>query len=169
LGIRVLVTDHACLCASIFGSSSFDFQERLEILEESHLLRIGHCVVLDVLLVRLEVIEDIVLLSEFCIEEVRVALELVGQLLIRLVDELGLVSDSLQKCFVDLRLNVVMVVFSFILAIIIKDSLDIFVQLFLLLIQIHNNIVVVFLFLLPNLFDLLHRLSELPQFLDFGS
>ena len=49
-----------------------------------------------------QVVENVVLLPQFRIEEVRVALELIRQLLVRLVDELSLVVDSLQECFVNL-------------------------------------------------------------------
>jgi hypothetical protein len=62
-----------------------------------------------------------------------------------------------------------MVIFPFVLAIVIEDSLDILVQLLLLLVEVHHDIVIVLLFLLPDLLDFLHGLSKLPQFLDFWS
>lgn len=95
LRIRVLVTNHAGLSSAIFRRSSFNLKQGLQILKERHLLGILHCIVLDVLLMGLQVIQNVVLLSQFGIEEVRVALEFVRQLFVWLVDEFSLVVDSL--------------------------------------------------------------------------
>ena len=77
LCIWVLVTNHAGLSSAISRRSSLDLEQLLQVHEELHLLGILHGIVLDVLLVSLQIIQNVVLLSEFCIEEVRVALELI--------------------------------------------------------------------------------------------
>lgn len=168
LRVRILVADHAGVSAAIPCGPSLHFEERLQILEEGHLLRVGHCVILDVLLVRFEIVQDVVLLSQLGVEEVRVALELVRQFLLRLADELALVVDSLEEGFVDLRLDVVVVVLALVLPIVVKYGLHILVELLLFLVQIHDDVLVVLLFLLPDLLDLLHLRSQLPQFLNLG-
>merc|ERR1719230_511779 len=70
LCVRVLVPNHASLGASVLSRPPLDLEERLQVLEQSHLLRIGHGIVLDVLLVRLQVVQDVVLLPQLGVEEV---------------------------------------------------------------------------------------------------
>lgn len=168
LGVRVLVADHTSFGSTVSGRPSLDFEKVLQVLEESHLLGILDRVVLDVLLVRLQVVQDAVLLSQLRVEEVGVALEFRSQLLIGLVYEFALVADSLQESFVDLRLDVVVVVLSLVVLVVIEHLLHIFIELFLLLIEAHHNIVVVLLSLLPDLLYFLHLRSSLTELLDLG-
>jgi hypothetical protein len=57
-----------------------------------------------------------------------VTFKFICQFLIRLVNELGFVPDSLQKSVVDLSLNVIKMVFSLVISIVIKNLLDVCVE-----------------------------------------
>ena len=128
LGIRILITNHACISSSVLCRSPLYFQESLQILEKSHLLRIVLRVVLNMLLMSFKIFYDVFLLSKLCIEEILVAFKFICQFLIRLVNELGFVPDSLQKGVVDLSLNVIEMVFSLVISIVIKNLLDVRVE-----------------------------------------
>jgi hypothetical protein len=71
---------------------------------------------------------DVFLLSKLRIEEILVTFKFICQFLIRLVNELGFVPDSLQESVVDLSLNVIEMVFSLVVSIVIKNLLDIRVE-----------------------------------------
>lgn len=118
------------------------------------------------LLMCLQVLHNRLLLSQLCVKELRVGLEFVGQTLLRLVYEFGLVTDSLQEGVVDLRLNVVVMVFALVVSVVIVCRFDFRVHLTLLLIEMHHDVVVLLLLFGMNCFDLLHLGSEVSQLLD---
>ena len=133
--------------AAFFRSSSLDFEKLLEVLEELHLLSEVVSVVLDVLLVRSEVFNNHLLLPELGIEQFRVALVLVRQALVRLVDELRLVANPFEECIVDFSLNVIEVVFSLVVSVVVEGLLDVGLLLFLGLIEVLHNVIEVLLLL----------------------
>jgi hypothetical protein len=97
----------------------------------------------------LEVLHDVLLLSELSIKELRVALELVGEALVRCVQELGLVCDSLQESIIDLILNVVGVVAGLLSLIVIEELLDFLLQFVLFLVEVlYDGIVLLLLFVI---------------------
>lgn len=121
------------------------------------------------LLVSLEVLDDVLLLPEFGVEELGVALKFVGESLVRLVDELGLVADSLQECIVDLRLDVVEVVLLLVLLVVIEGGFDLRVKFLLSLLQVHHDAVVLLLLFAVDGLLFLHFHSQLAQVLDLWS
>ena len=128
LGIRILITNHACISSSVLCRSPLHFQESFQVLEKSHLLRIVLRVVFDMLLMSFKIFYDVFLLSKLRIEEILVTFKFICQFLIRLVNELGFVPDSLQESVVDLSLNVIKMVFSLVISIVIKNLLDVCVE-----------------------------------------
>lgn len=84
------------------------------------------------LLVSLEVLHDVLLLAQLRVEELRVRLELIGESLVGLVQELGLVADSLEESIIDLSLDVVVVVLSFIVHVVLECLIDLLLKLALL-------------------------------------
>ena len=157
------------IVSTLVSDSLLDLEQLLEVLEEAHLLRVVLGVVLDVLLVRLKVLDDVLLLSQLGVEELRVGLELVSQLLVWLVQELGLVSDSLEEGVVDLGLDVVVVVLSFVFHVVLEHVLHVLVELALLLVKVHHDVVVLLLLVSVYCLDLLHLNSQLSQVLDLWS
>lgn len=128
LSVWILISDHASICSSILCCSPLYFQKSFQVLEKSHLLSIIFRVVLDVLLMGFKILNDVFLLSQLCIEEILVAFKFICQFLIRLVNELSFVSNSLQECIVDLSLNVIEMVFSLIISVVIECLLHIWVE-----------------------------------------
>ena len=126
-------------------------------------------VVLDVLLVRLQVFDDVFLLPQFGVEVFGVRLELVRKSLLWLTQELGFVSDSLQERVVDLGLDVVLVVLALVLEVVSERLFDVLIHLFLFLVEIHHHVVVRSLLLGVNALDFLHILTELAELLDLWS
>lgn len=85
------------------------------------------------------------------IEEVRVTLELIRQPLVWGVQELSLVSNSLEEGFVDLILDVIAMVLGFFLLVVLEESLDFLFKFVLLLIQVlHNGIILLLLFVVDG-------------------
>jgi hypothetical protein len=80
------------------------------------------------LLMSFKIFYDVFLLSKLRIEKILVTFKFICQFLIRLVNELGFVPDSLQKGVVDLSLNVIEMVFSLVISIVIKNLLDVRVE-----------------------------------------
>ena len=117
----------------------------------------------------LEVLHDALLLSKLRVEELRVALELVGETLLRLVDELGFVTDSLQESIIDLSLDIVMMVFSLVISVVVIGLLNLGVQLSFFVIQLHDMVVIHFLLFCVMGLNFLHLLSQLSKFLDLWS
>jgi hypothetical protein len=58
----------------------------------------------------LKILHNVLLLSELCIEEFGVALELIGQPFVRSIEELGFISDSLEECVINFVLDIVRVI-----------------------------------------------------------
>lgn len=119
---------------TILGGPSFNLQNSLKVLEKSHLLGVVLRVILDVLLMGFQVLNNTLLLSKFCIKEFRVRFELVCQPFLWLVEELGLVSNSLEESVVDLNLDVALMVLFLVLSVIVESGLNIRVDLFFLLV-----------------------------------
>ena len=155
LGISILIADKV-ISSTVLHGPSLDLEQRLQVLEERHLLRVVLGVVLDVLLVSLQVLHDRLLLSQLGVEELRVRLELVRQTLLRLVDELGLVPNSLQEGIVDLSLDVVVMVLALVVPVVIEGSLHLRVHLPFLLVQVHHDVVVLLLLFRMDSLDFLH-------------
>jgi len=114
----------------------------------------------------LKVLHDRLLLSQLCVEELGVGLEFVGQTLLRLVDELGLVTDSLQEGVVDLRLDVVVMVLALVVSVVVVGGFHFRVHLTFLLVEMHHDVVVLLLLFGMDCFDLLHLGSEVSQLLN---
>ena len=90
LSVSVFISDKAI--TTFFSSRlSFNGQQMLKILEQSHLLRVVFRVVLNVLLMSFEVLDNVFLLSKFGTEEFTVTFELVCESLIRLCQKLRLI------------------------------------------------------------------------------
>lgn len=91
------------------------------------------------------------MIAYLSIEEVRVTLELIRQPLVWGVQELSLVSNSLEEGFVDLILDVIAMVLGFFLLVVLEESLDFFFKLVLLLIQVlHHSIILLLLFVVDG-------------------
>lgn len=121
------------------------------------------------LLVLFQVVQNVVLLSQFCIEKVRVTLKFICEFFIWLINEFGFIIDSFQECFVNFRLNIVLVIFFFIVSVVIECLFNIFVKFLFLLIQILDNIIVILFPILPNLLNFLHLRPSLSKLLNFRS
>jgi hypothetical protein len=109
-----------------------------------------------------QILDDVLLLSELGVEELGVGFELVGQPLLWLVQKLCLVANPFKKSIINFRLDVVIVVFSFIVTVIIKNLFAIGIHFPLFLVQIHHNIIILFLFFRMDALNFLHLLSEGP-------
>jgi hypothetical protein len=77
----VFVPDHAVVVVG--NSLSFDFEELTQVFEQLHLIAKVLCVVLNVSLMGTEVLHDILLLSQLCLEEFLVRFEFLREALIR--------------------------------------------------------------------------------------
>jgi len=168
LSICVLVA-YEIAVGTFFDGSSLDFQQLLKVAEQTHLLGVVLRVVLDVLLMRLEVLHDVFLLAQLCVEELGIGLELVGESLVRLVEELSFVADSLQEGVINLSLNIVLMVFFLVFDVVVEDLFHVTIHLALFLIKLVDNVIVSFLFLNVDSFDILHFLTKRTQFLNLGS
>jgi len=87
-----------------------------------------------VALVVLQVLHYVLLLSQLGIEELRVALELLAQTLIRGVQEPRFVPDALEEGVVDLVLNVVSMILGLLGLVVLKQLLHLLLKLALLLV-----------------------------------
>lgn len=121
------------------------------------------------LLMRFQIFDDGVLLLQFGVEEVGVRFEFVGQSLVWLGDELGLVSDSLEECIVNLSLNIVLMVFLFVFSIIIKGCFHFFFHFLFFRIKLIYNTVILFLLFGIVLLNSLSLLSQFSQLSDAWS
>lgn len=101
-------------------------------------------------LVILEVFHDVLLLSQLRIEELGVGLELVGEALVRRVQEFRLIRDSLQEGVINLVLDVIRVVTRLLRLVVIEELLDLLLKLVLLLIEVLNDGVILLLLLVVN-------------------
>ena len=101
-------------------------------------------------LVILEVFHDVLLLSQLRIEELGVGLELVGEALVRRVQEFRLIRDSLQEGVIYFVLDVIRVVTRLLRLVVIEELLDLLLKLVLLLIEVLNDGVILLLLLVVN-------------------
>jgi len=122
-----------------------------------------------VLLVGFQVFDYVLLLAQFGIEELRIRFELIGEALLWLIQEFGFVGDSLQESVIDFSLNVIVVILSFIITIVIEHLLNISIHFSFLLIQVHDNVVILLFLFSVNGLNLLALLSKLSQLLDLWS
>jgi hypothetical protein len=151
---------------SLFGSSTFDLKKVFEVLEELHLLLEVLSVVFDMLLVRFKIFDDVLLLSQFGIEELGVTLEFVSQSFVGLVNEFGLIAYPLQEGVIDFCLNVVLMEFTLVLFVVIESLLHLLLSLLLSLFYVHHYSIVMLLFLPVHHLQFLHLLSQLSEILD---
>lgn len=119
------------------------------------------------LLVWLQVLDDCFLLPKFCSEELWIALELIRQPLLWLVQEFGFIVYSLQVNIINFSLDIVEVVSPFIVSVLVENWLDISIHSLLLLVKLVHNIVIHSLLLWVNTFDFTHLLPKLSQPLNF--
>jgi hypothetical protein len=68
LSLGVLITDHAII-ATLDNGATFHFQKGTQVLEQFNLQGIVLTIVLDVSLVVFKILNDVLLLSQLCIEE----------------------------------------------------------------------------------------------------
>jgi len=122
-----------------------------------------------VLLVGFQVFDYVLLLAQFGIEELRIRFELIGEALLWLIQEFGFVGDSLQESVIDFSLNVIVVILSFIITIVIEHLFNISIHFSFLLIQVHDNVVILLFLFSVNGLNLLALLSKLSQLLDLWS
>jgi hypothetical protein len=120
-------------------------------------------------LMRLQILNNILLLSQFCIKEIRVRFKFICQSLIRLVNESCLVAYTLEECIIDFSLDVIIVESAFILTIIIENSSDVCFNFFFFLVQGLDYLLIRFLFIEIGAFDILHVLTHGTELLDFWS
>jgi len=120
-----------------------------------------------VLLVSLEVLYNIFLLPQLGIEELRVTLELVGQPLVGIVQEFSLIANSLEEGVEDLSLDVIVMVFTFVVPVVVEHRLNLTLDSLLLLIEVHHDVVVRLLLLGVDALDLLHLGSQRSEVLNF--
>jgi hypothetical protein len=64
-------------------------------------------IVFDMTLMILEVFDNVLLLAKLSVEELRVALELIAQTLVRCIKELCFITNSLEERVIDFILDVV--------------------------------------------------------------
>lgn len=121
------------------------------------------------LLVSLEVLHYVFLLAQLCVEELGVRLEFVRQSLLWLVQELGLVCDSLQESIVNFGLDVIVMVLSLVLTVVIEYGFDVILHLALFLVEVHDNVVVLLLLFGVDSLDFLALLSQLSELLNLWS
>jgi hypothetical protein len=122
-----------------------------------------------VLLVGFQVFDYVLLLAQFGIKELRIRFELIGEALLWLIQEFGFVGNSLQESVVDFSLNVIVVILSFIITIVIEHLFHICIHFSFLLIQVHDNVVILLFLFSVNGLDLLALLSKLSKLLDLWS
>jgi len=122
-----------------------------------------------VLLVGFQVFDYVLLLAQFGIEELRIRFELIGEALLWLIQEFGFVGNSLQESVIDFSLNVIVVILSFIITIVIEHLFHICIHFSFLLIQVHDNVVILLFLFSVNGLNLLALLSKLSQLLDLWS
>jgi len=122
-----------------------------------------------VLLVGFQVFDYVLLLAQFGIEELRIRFELIGEALLWLIQEFGFVGNSLQESVIDFSLNVIVVILSFIITIVIEHLFHICIHFSFLLIQVHDNVVILLFLFSVNGLDLLALLSKLSKLLDLWS
>jgi hypothetical protein len=120
-------------------------------------------------LMRLQILNNILLLSQFGIKEIRVRFKFICQSLIRLVNESCLVAYTLEECIIDFSLDVIIVESAFILTIIIENSSDVCFNFFFFLVQGLDYLLIRFLFIEIGAFDILHVLTHGTELLDFWS
>jgi hypothetical protein len=125
-----LITNHAVIW-TFLGSFALDSQKKLQILKETHLLRVILIIVLNVFLMSLQVLDNAILLLQLGIEEVSVTLEFIGQSLLWLIDELGFIANSLQECVINLSLDIVLMVFLLVISVVSEGRFHFFIHLFL--------------------------------------
>lgn len=121
------------------------------------------------LLVGFQVFDYVLLLAQFGIEELRIRFELIGEALLWLIQEFGFVGNSLQESVIDFSLNVIVVILSFIITIVIEHLFHICIHFSFLLIQVHDNVVILLFLFSVNGLDLLALLSKLSKLLDLWS
>lgn len=117
-------------------------------------------------LMSFQVLNNTFLLSKFCIKEFRIGFEFVCQPLLRLVEELGLIANSLEECIVNLYLDIALMVLLLLLSVIIESGLHIRADLFFLLVEVHDDVIILLLLFRVGSFNVLHLLTKLPQLLD---
>jgi hypothetical protein len=122
-----------------------------------------------VLLVGFQVFDYVLLLAQFGIKELRIRFELIGEALLWLIQEFGFVGNSLQESVIDFSLNVIVVILSFIITIVIEHLFHICIHFSFLLIQVHDNVVILLFLFSVNGLDLLALLSKLSKLLDLWS
>jgi hypothetical protein len=122
-----------------------------------------------VLLVGFQVFDYVLLLAQFGIEKLRIRFEFIGEAFLWLIQEFGFVGNSLQESVIDFSLNVIVVILSFIITIIIEHLFHISIHFSFLLIQVHDNVIILLFLFSVNGLDLLALLSKLSQFLDLWS
>jgi hypothetical protein len=122
-----------------------------------------------VLLVGFQVFDYVLLLAQFGIKELRIRFELIGEALLWLIQEFGFVGNSLQESVIDFSLNVIVVILSFIITIVIEHLFHICIHFSFLLIQVHDNVVILLFLFSVNGLNLLALLSKLSQLLDLWS
>jgi len=116
-----------------------------------------------------QVFDYVLLLAQFGIEELRIRFELIGEALLWLIQEFGFVGNSLQESVIDFSLNVIVVILSFIITIVIEHLFHICIHFSFLLIQVHDNVVILLFLFSVNGLDLLALLSKLSKLLDLWS
>ena len=103
----IVLVSTKSLIGPLGSCTSLDFKETAEVLEKLDLESVVFRVVLNMALVILQVLDNVLLLSELSVEEILVALEFVTESLVRCVHEFGFISNSLKEGIIDLILNVV--------------------------------------------------------------
>jgi hypothetical protein len=88
----VFVTDHTVVVVGY--SLSFDLKKLTQVLEQLHLIAKVLCVILDVPLMGTEVLHNILLLSQLCLEEFLIRFELLGKTFVRVAQMLCFITNT---------------------------------------------------------------------------